>query len=101
MIERASTPKETPVPLSIAAGQRIVMPGMDSVLGWIGGESGRAAQALVFPHWLLEPRPAETIAYACNLPLRHRALTLNRACWVRPIPRPRRHSSPRRFQGDA
>lgn len=68
MIERTSTPKETPVPLSIAAGQRIVMPGMDSVLGWIGGESGRAAQALVFPHWLLEPRPTETIAYACNLP---------------------------------
>ncbi len=59
MFERAAPPKETPVPLSVAAGQRIVTPGFDPVLGWIGGENARAAQALVFPHWLLEPRPSE------------------------------------------
>ena len=41
---------------------------MDPVLGWIGGENARAAQALVFPQWLLEPRPTETLIYACNLP---------------------------------
>ncbi|MFY9642250.1 MAG: hypothetical protein WAK07_15310 [Rhodomicrobium sp.] len=68
MIERASPPKEQPVTLSLAAGQRIVMPGLDPVLGWIGGEKARVAQALVFPQWLLEPRPTETIVYACNLP---------------------------------
>lgn len=68
MFDRATLPKETPVPLSVAGGQRIVMPGLDPVLGWIGGENSRAAQALVFPHWLLEPRPTETLAYACNLP---------------------------------
>ncbi len=68
MIERASPPKEQPVPLSLAAGQRIVTPGLDPVLGWIGGENARVAQALIFPQWLLEPRATETIAYACNLP---------------------------------
>ncbi len=68
MFERASPPKEPPVPLSLAAGQRIVMPGLDPVLGWIGNESARTAQALVFPQWLLEPRASETVAYACNLP---------------------------------
>ena len=70
MIERASPPLESPVPLSVAAGQYIVMPGLDPVLGWIGSENSRAAQALVFPHWLLEPRPTENIVYACNLPAR-------------------------------
>jgi hypothetical protein len=68
MYEHYPQPKETPVPLSVAGGQRIVTPGMDPVLGWIGNENSRAAQALVFPYWLLEPRPTETIAYACNLP---------------------------------
>ncbi len=68
MFERASPPKEPPVPLSLAAGQRIVMAGLDPVLGWIGNESARTAQALVFPQWLLEPRASETVAYACNLP---------------------------------
>lgn len=68
MIERASLPKEQPVPLSLAAGKRIVTPGLDPVLGWIGGENTRIAHALFFPQWLLEPRASETIAYACNLP---------------------------------
>lgn len=68
MFERALPPKELPVPLSVAAGQRIVLPGLDPVLGWIGGENARSAQALIFPHWLLEPRATETVAYACNLP---------------------------------
>jgi len=68
MIERASPPMESPVPLSLAAGQRIVMPGLDPVLGWIGTENSRAAHALLFPQWLLEPRPTENVAYACNLP---------------------------------
>ncbi len=68
MFERATSPREAPVPLSVAAGQRIVMPGLDPVVGWIGNENSRAGQALVFPHWLLEARPTETIGYACNLP---------------------------------
>ena len=68
MIERVSPPNDPPVPLSVAAGQRIVMPGLDPVLGWIGGENARAAQPLVFPQWLLEPRPTEAVVYACNLP---------------------------------
>ena len=68
MIERASPPKDPPAPLSVAAGHRIVTPGLDPVLGWIGSENARAAQALVFPQWLLEPRPTETLIYACNLP---------------------------------
>jgi len=68
MIERTSPPKEQPVPLSLAAGQRIVTPGLDPVLGWIGGENARIAQALIFPQWLLEPSATENIAYACNLP---------------------------------
>jgi hypothetical protein len=60
--------EETPIPLSLAAGQRIVLPGLDPVTGWLGEESARAAQPLILPHWLLEPRPTETITYACNLP---------------------------------
>jgi Phospholipid methyltransferase len=68
MIERAFQAKEQPIPLSLAAGQRIVTPGLDPVLGWIGGEKARTAQALIFPQWLLEPRPTENIVYACNLP---------------------------------
>src|SRR5208282_394995 len=68
MIERASPPKEQPVPLTLGAGQRIVTLGLDPVLGWIGGEKARIAQALIFPQWLLEPRATENIVYACNLP---------------------------------
>jgi hypothetical protein len=68
MFARATSLEETPIPLSIAAGQRIVMPGLDPVMGWIGEETTRAAQPLIFPPWLLEPRPTETITYACNLP---------------------------------
>ncbi len=68
MIGRASPPIESPVPLGVAGGQRIVMPGLDPVLGWIGAENSRPAQPLVFPQWLLEPRPTENLAYACNLP---------------------------------
>ncbi len=74
MFGRTTPPEETPIPLSLAAGQRIVMPGLDQVLGWIGEENTRLAQPLVFPHWLLEPRPSETIAYACNLPAPHLTL---------------------------
>jgi hypothetical protein len=60
--------EETPIPLSLASGQRIVLPGLDPVLGWLGDESARAPQPLILPHWLLEPRPTETITYSCNLP---------------------------------
>ena len=86
MFERASPPKEPPVPLSVAAGQRIVMPGLDPVLGWIGTRAP-APPALVFPQWLLEPRASETVAYACNLPARRSEPSRNRAghrCPVRP-----------------
>lgn len=68
MTKRALPQKEQPVPLSLAAGKRIVTPGLDPVLGWIGNENARIAQALIFPQWLLDPSPTENIAYACNLP---------------------------------
>ena len=68
MIERALPAREQPIPLSLAAGQRIVTPGLDPVLGWLGGDRARIAQALIFPQWLLEPSPTENIVYACNLP---------------------------------
>lgn len=78
MIERALQAKEQPVPLSLAAGQRIVTPGLDPVLGWIGGEKARTAQALIFPRWLLEASPTENIVYACNLPASAPAMPASR-----------------------
>ncbi len=68
MFQRISSQKEAPVPLSLDAGQRIVTPDLDPVLGWIGAESARVAQALILPPWLTEPCPTTSIAYACNLP---------------------------------
>ena len=100
MIERVSPPNDPPVPLSVAAGHRIVTPGLDPVLGWIGGENSRAAQVLVFPQWLLEPRPTETLIYACNLPApASRALPeQNQAAAAAAGPTP--SSSPHRFLAD-
>jgi hypothetical protein len=57
-----------PVPLSLAAGQRIVSPALEPVLGWIGEESAGVAQILIFPKELLEPAATQNIIYACNLP---------------------------------
>ncbi|MBI4724557.1 MAG: hypothetical protein HY765_06130 [Rhodomicrobium sp.] len=69
MIERNLTAQTgSPVPLSLAAGQRIVTQGLDPVLGWSGGESARPAQPLIFPPDLLEASPTAMVAYACNLP---------------------------------
>jgi hypothetical protein len=68
MFARIPTPDEKPVPLSIVAGHRIVLPGLEPLTGWIGEENPRPDQPLTFPRWLLEPRATETIVYACNLP---------------------------------
>lgn len=68
MIERHFAAKQEPLPLTLAAGQRIVTPRLDPVLGWLGGERARVAQALIFPQWLLDPSPTENVVYACNLP---------------------------------
>jgi hypothetical protein len=68
MIERAIPQAEPPVPLGVAAGQRIVTPGLDPVFGWLGAESARIAQPLILPQALLEPRASTSISYACNLP---------------------------------
>jgi hypothetical protein len=68
MFERTSPNCNQPVPLSLAAGQRLVTPQLDPVLGWIGGESERVAQPLSLPRELIEPRATGTVSYACNLP---------------------------------
>jgi len=68
MFARIPIPDEKPVPLSVVAGHRIVLPGLEPLTGWIGEETPRPDQPLTFPRWLLEPRPTETIVYACNLP---------------------------------
>jgi len=68
MIERALQQKKAAVPLNLAAGQRIVMPGADPILGWTGSQNAGVAQALVFPQSLLEPRATASIEYAANLP---------------------------------
>lgn len=74
MTEDASSRDVPPVSLSLAPGRRIVTPGLDPVLGWIGAESARPPQPLILPPELLEPCATETIAYACNLPaVRHPA----------------------------
>ncbi len=68
MIEPALPQKDQPVPLTLAAGQRIVTQALDPVLGWLGAERARVAQALILPPELLEPCPTANINYACNLP---------------------------------
>ena len=74
MTEDASSRDVPPVSLSLAPGRRIVTPGLDPVLGWIGAESARPPQPLILPPELLEPCATGKIAYACNLPaVRHPA----------------------------
>jgi hypothetical protein len=73
MTTRAFPPGNTPVPLSLAAGQRIVSPDLAPVLGWAGDESAAVAEILIFPQDLLKTSATQTIAYACNLPAANRA----------------------------
>jgi hypothetical protein len=68
MAARAGLIDTPEVPLSLVAGQRIVTQDGKPVLGWIGPHSARVAEPLVFPSRLLEPKPAEAVCYAANLP---------------------------------
>jgi hypothetical protein len=68
MTTRAFPSGKTPVPLSLAAGQRIVSPASEPVLGWMGDESTGVAEILIFPQDLLKASASQTITYACNLP---------------------------------
>src|SRR5262249_3171679 len=65
---RAFPPGNTTVPLSLAAGQRIVSPSLEPVLGWTGDESTGVAEILTFPQDLLKICAPQNITYACNLP---------------------------------
>jgi len=65
---RAFPPGKPPVPLSLAAGQRIVSPALEPVLGWTGEESTGLAEILIFPQDLLKASATQNITYACNLP---------------------------------
>ena len=64
----AFPPGMTPVPLSLAAGQRIVSLALEPVLGWIGDGCGGLAEILIFPQDLLKASATQNIIYACNLP---------------------------------
>jgi flagellar hook protein FlgE len=64
----AFPPSNTTVPLSLAAGQRIISPALEPVLGWTGDESAGVAEILIFPQDLLKTCATQNIAYACNLP---------------------------------
>ncbi len=75
MIERAPSQAESPVPLIVGPGQRILTPALDPLSGWIGDESAQIAQALILPPELLEPCATAVISYACNLPASQRAAT--------------------------
>jgi hypothetical protein len=68
MMTRAFPPGNAPVPLSLAAGQRIVSPASEPVLGWIGDDSTGVADFLIFPKDLLKTCATQNITYACNLP---------------------------------
>jgi hypothetical protein len=68
MMTRAFPPAKTPVPLSLAAGQRIVSPALEPVLGWTGDDSAGVAEILIFPQGLLKTSATQNITYACNLP---------------------------------
>jgi hypothetical protein len=68
MMTRAFSHGSTPVPLSLAAGQRIVSPDLEPVLGWTGDESAGTAEILIFPQDLLKASATQNIVYACNLP---------------------------------
>jgi hypothetical protein len=65
---RAFPPDNAPVPLSLAAGRRIVSPASEPILGWIGDESHGVAEVLVFPQDLLKTCATQNVTYACNLP---------------------------------
>jgi hypothetical protein len=68
MAERASPQGKHRVQLCLAAGQRIMTPLSEPVLGWLGGPGADVAEALVLPAQLLDPRATENIFYSCNLP---------------------------------
>jgi len=68
MDERLRPFRRQTIPLSLAAGRRIVMPDGEPVLGWLGSETGRVAEPLTFPAHLLEEKSAGSVFYAANLP---------------------------------
>ena len=68
MVERATPANAFPVPLVLDGGQRIVTSHLETVLGWTGGKSEEAPQALTLADSVLHASPTSRIVYACNLP---------------------------------
>ncbi len=68
MFKRSSAAIPFPVPLILDAGQRILTPQGEPVLGWVAGECEGAAQLLTIPDSFLAPCATTSIVYACNLP---------------------------------